>query len=68
MDAVAFAFDEEGFEVLVFVFELDFAAEAVVVDDGLREVVLDVVLFVVEPFVPSDWRRGGLKGRRLRFS
>lgn len=68
MDAVDFAFDEDDFEVVVFVFEVDFDAEAVVVEDGLREVVLDVVLFVVEPFVPSDWRRGGLKGRRLRFA
>lgn len=65
----AFVFDDDGFEAGVFVFEVEFDAEAVVVEDDLREVVLDVVLFVVvELLVPSDWRRGGLKGKRLRFA
>lgn len=68
MDAAAFAFDEGGFEEVAFVFDVDFDAEAVVVEDDLREVVFDVALFVVELLVPSDWRRGGLKGRRLRFA
>lgn len=65
----AFDFDEDDFGAAVFVFEIDFDAEAVVVVEDLREVVLDVVLFaVVEPLVPSDWRRGGLNGKRLRFA
>lgn len=56
-----------GFEVDAvldegFVFEVDFDAEAVDVEDNLRVVVLDVVLFA------SDWRRGALKGKRLRFA
>lgn len=64
----AFVFDEDGFEVDVFVFATDFDAEAVVVVEDCREVLLDVVLFVVELLVPSDWRRGGLNGKRLRFA
>ena len=63
-----FVFDEDGFEVDVFVLAVDFDAEAVVVVEDWREVVLDVVLFVVELLVPSDWRRGGLKDKRLRFA
>jgi hypothetical protein len=67
LDVVAFVFDEDGFGAVVFVLEAGF--EAVDVEDGLRDVVLDVVLFVVvELFVPSDWRRGALKGKRLRFT
>ena len=49
--------DIEGvfFDAAVFAFEVAFGAEFVAVEDVLREVVLDAVLFVVvELLVPSD--------------
>lgn len=66
LEVVAFVFDEDGFGAAVFVLEAGF--EAVDVEGGLRDVVLGVLFVVVELFVPSDWRRGALKGKRLRFA
>lgn len=68
MEVDDFDFDEGGLDAAAFDCEVDFEAEAVAVEDDLREIGLVVVLFVVELLVPSDWRRGGLKGKRLRFA
>lgn len=69
LEEVTFVFDADAFEAVVLAFGVDFDAEAVDVEEGLREAALDAGLFVVvELLVPSDWRRGGLKGKRLRFA